>query len=170
MSILIAPIAALEEVLSLNTGFQAFAGVSNSSDALDHIYRDFLPQPADGDQHTLAELVALRPWAMIWTQESQGWQANRVASDACFRIGGSLLLRLERSIDPAHTDQQAAAEFDDLLSGIIHNDQGDGLIQAFTRLNIHHVSILGKYRSLPEHLDTLGDCYSAELLIRWGLQ
>lgn len=170
MSLLIAPLDALADVLSKSTGFQAFTGTANATAALGKIYPDFLPAPANNDEHTPAELQSYRPFAMIWQQESGGWKAQRVATNSCWKFGGALLIRIERAVNPAHTDQQASEEFKNLLSGILSSTDQTGLLQQDTILSLHQIEILMISRNPPETIPQFGDCYAAEVLLRWGLQ
>lgn len=165
-----APVDAMITLLTNSLGFQTLINGNAGAAAL-RIHKNFLPAPADNDKHTKAELQALRPFAMVWTRESQGWRARRDSSPAGFKIGGSIMIRIEWDIPPGTTDQVAAATFEDHLSRILRDESGEtGILQAYQVMNIYEVQLLAVYRSLPEDTPAIGDCYAAELQVDWGLQ
>lgn len=177
---LLAPLDLFIDLLSKNTGFWQFTGAADAAAALSHIYRDFLPEPADKNEHTLAELQAMRPFAMVWQSESNGWHARRNAATSCFKISGMIVVRFEWDVPYAPnendqlvqsgSDQAAATTFQEHLSRILHNDDSTGILNICAQMNITDVMETACFRSPPEHYKTIGDCYAAEFLIAWGVK
>ncbi len=117
---------------------------------------------------------------MVWQAESNGWHARRNAATSCFKISGLIVVRFEWDVPYALndddqlvqsvTDKEADTEFNEHLSRILHNDQSTGLLNIAAQMNISEVIETACYRAPVDQYKTIGDCYAAEFLIRWGVQ
>lgn len=98
--------AALQSQLSKSARFQAFCGNVNEAAALARIKLDGLDLPLDEhgnvkESHTAEELRALRPFAIIWQRERQGYALQAIGTPTACVESGTLQIRLEKAIDPA---------------------------------------------------------------------
>ncbi len=79
--------------------FRTLCGAADQAEALAKIHHDGLPDPANGAaEHTISELEALRPYAIVYTAEEQGLQTRALATGGSFNATTNLCLQLVRSV------------------------------------------------------------------------
>lgn len=172
----------LRNSLATCTAFRTWDGLSLSVEqAKNRIYFDALPPPA-GPTYTKAELVALRPFALIYMSTSDG---VRFAQQSVGSLGGSyaasgtLIVRLERNFPSnvsAEADPGAAADrqFENMLGPLMRSDDWNspGLLELAGQagyLVIRELSLMaGPMRCDPKDAVGQGDCQAAFLEVKWG--
>lgn len=162
--------AMLGGTLSNCAAFQTFVGAADAAEALLRIHYAALPAPADGQQYTAAELAALRPFALIWTSEREGFERRRIAvgTDG-FEFGesGRLQLELVRTVPTLGADEPALVEreFLNAIGQIIDNLctlAGQGGYLAIERLSLDEA-----WRTHPDLANEIGDETGARLAAQW---
>lgn len=137
--------------------------------ALNRIYKDAAPPPADGDKYTLAELQALRPFALLWTepgfQKLQDASAMQCSNDGAIRVG------LEQDVpDRICTDFGAIAdEFELFLETVINQmlDLSGGPGGGYLTFAEHPVTDLSWSRNNPDNYADEGDAVTAEFVVHY---
>jgi len=87
----------LRVTLADATAFRALLSPAmTQAQALARIYLEGLPPPGSGHVHTKTELEALRPYAIIWTDPSNGLRMELDAIDS-FASHGRLMVRIEQN-------------------------------------------------------------------------
>lgn len=168
-------IQAVQEVmrstLSASTSFQTMVGAANAAAALARIYHDEIPKPASGQQsHSLVEMIAIRPCAIIYTQVGQGgWRADRDAmGNGCWNYSGTLVVVLMRNVPEADKDDLSKVDTDFRTTvGEIIEDLID-LNETASYLTMDRIDAMGPYRTELKELKAIGDAQSYELVIGWG--
>jgi len=101
-------------LLASTDSFQSLVDVSTVADALDSIYHEDLPDPADNGIYTRNELEEYRPYALIRSGEGPAFERIAVASASggaqSFDQAGTFEIKLIRSVPPRLLDHKAAAD------------------------------------------------------------
>lgn len=131
-----------------------------------------LPPPASGTEHPLDELVALRPFALLWTTDT-GYKTTRDTTGAVGRAEGELIIRLERNTPAGETPAEAERSWENLLGRIIQSgdNANPGLVELASDvryLPIDSVAMIEHSRTDPAHLKAIGDAQRAFLLVNWS--
>lgn len=88
--------------------FRTWVSAADRAAALESIYIDGLPEPAgDADVHTLAEIQALRPYAIVYTAETDGVSRRLEAGGGtfCYSATGRLMLLMVQDCPESRDDQ-----------------------------------------------------------------
>jgi len=105
---------ALRETLSYCAAFQGLTDPARTQqEALAAIYHEGLPKPANSIHHTQAELIAYRPFAIVYFDPDRGFQANADAtSQSGYDFGdtGRLFLELERNASDVVNDEPSSED------------------------------------------------------------
>lgn len=161
--------------LAACAAFQELVGVDDELDpdtaALDYIYHDALPSPESGRaEHTRAELTALRPCAIVYTEDNQGWVATKDAmgNQNCWNVSGSVHLVIYRNVPEA--DEFNPSKVDTDFRTIIGNiaSQIIALSETAPYLAANQISMSGPARTPINQLNDVGDAQMAELVVNWG--
>ena len=152
--------------------FQTWTGESDAAGAKTHIYYDAVPLPNMKDDSTsLAYLVSLRPFALIWTSETSGYAYNEL-------MGGSgiIHIRFEGNTPPAtSTDwEECDRLFKIKIGNIIQSTDSSNpglaeLSKTGTYTQITSITLDALYRSDEEEWPTYGDAQRAEVSVQWGV-
>lgn len=152
--------------------FQAWAGVASQAAALERIYFDGLPAPDNGrETYTADELAALRPYAVIWTDEEEGFRRKQVAAGAGFYFEDSGRLHLELVQEIAAADQADLSASDRKFKnalGLILDELAE-LAGQGGYLTATSFATKGPLRPHPDSEDGEGPWQWAKLVIDWGL-
>lgn len=152
--------------------FQAWAGVASREDALARIYFDGLPSPDNGrESYTADELAELRPYAVIWTDEEDGFRRKMVSGGAGFLFDDSGRLHLELVQEIAVADQADLAAADRKFKnslGLILDDLAE-LAGQGGYLTATSFVTKGPLRPHPDAEEGEGPWQWAKLVIDWGL-
>jgi len=161
----------LRASLAASTSWQAECCVSTAALALQRVYRDGLPPPADGETHTLQELQGYRPYALIYTAEREGFrrEMEAVSSHSEFNARGSIMLSIFRESPDAAGDEPTAdanQTFRNLIGKII--DEMCDLAGTAGYLAIESIRLVeGPYWPAPELIPVQGLWQAADLRIDW---
>lgn len=142
-----------------------------------HIYFDALPKPNQGPDHSLSELLAMRPFAILWGDLAG---ALRITNDStgytCALPSGTLIMQIELPVPQALADQPTNLAID--LSrkfGLLmqtRNSEQPGLMELAGQsgyLPLREVSLTGYVRTEAKDAKHLGDAVMAELQLSWGI-
>jgi hypothetical protein len=161
----------LRVTLADSATFRALVGATTRSAAAARIHHEGLPDPGDGTEHTLAELEALRPLAIVFTSESQGFRRRKLSTNA-FRSSGRLRLRLCRSCNAAGDagpTTDATKEWKNIVGKVIDelcelSLSGNSDYLAFDEVAVEW----GPFAAAPELAATQGMWQGVELSFGWG--
>lgn len=163
------------QTLAACEAFQTLLGVEDELDpvaaALEHIYHDAFPSPESGRaEHTRAELTALRPCAIVYTEDNQGWVATKDAmgNQNCWNVSGSVHLVIYRNVPEA--DEFNPSKVDTDFRTIIGNiaSQIIALSETAPYLAANQIVVSGPARTAINNLNDIGDAQMAELVVNWG--
>jgi len=149
--------------------FRTWVGASGDNaqtQALNRIYKDDLPPPTNRNIYTLAELNALRPFAIIYTAD--GFRKDKDASPGEFWHTGSLAILLEQAIPERIKNDPAAIadEFETIIGQII--DDLCALVDQAGYLSITAINYPEEWvRSDPDAEPDFGDAAMAMLTIEY---
>jgi hypothetical protein len=108
---------AFRDMLSNSTAFQGLVREVVAAGALGHIYPWAIPAPTDGDKHSREELQALRPFAIV-RSENVLLSSSAVAT---FEDRGELVVILERDapVDVVRDAQARMVAWRDVVDDIV---------------------------------------------------
>lgn len=161
----------LKTTLAGSSTFQTLVGAIDATAALTSIYLDSLPVATDGNQHTAAELASFRPYALLWMNESGGYEVTHESTDSAhrFRESGSHMMQIEQTVPSGVTTNNTEVELlwrntiGDIIGEMI-DLAGQATYLAITRISIAS----GPHRTHPDEVPTLGDSQWVDLAIEWG--
>lgn len=161
----------LRKTLADVLAFREFASVADRDGALARIHHGALPPPQDPERgYTRVELQALRPCAILYTAERDGFTYEQVATSEGFDFGeqGNLVIELEREVpseialDLAEVDVDFLNQVGAVMRGLID------LFGRDTYLLGRSLSLAeGPYRSHPDDVPEVGDWQLAILNVTW---
>ncbi len=151
--------------------FQSLVSASTASRAAEMIYHDAWPKPASGlPEHTLAEIQALRPCAIVYTHENGGFKSRRDASaDICWHHSGIVNFLIFRNVpeidvnDPSNVDVDFRTIIGNIYSELIELSETAGM------LAIRELTYDGPWRTDVKDLKSVGDAQVAQLIAEWGV-
>jgi len=159
----------LRTMLANCSAFQTWLGVANATAALAKIHHEALPPPASSaEQYTPAALATHRPFAIVWTDEENGYTRSSLAAGA-FDASGRLAVKLEQAVpsavagDPGEADLRFKNSIGQIIDGLCGMVDTAGYL-SFKRLTVD----VGPYRSHPDEVPTQGDWQAVELGIDWS--
>jgi len=155
--------ASLADCDSFRTWVDASGG-SAQDQALNRIHKDDLPPPGNSNAYTLAELQALRPFAIIYT--AGGFRKEYDASPAGFENMGTLAVLLEQDVPERIKNDPAAIadEFETVIGQIM--DNLCDLVDQAPYLSITAITMPEEWvRSDPKSEPDFGDAAMAMLFI-----
>lgn len=156
--------------LADSTTFRTLVGAAGQAAALTCIYHDGLPPPANGSDHSLAELQGYRPFAIVWTHPDNGHVLARDSGG----LGGShqergvILIDFEWDVATALADDRQAIALQ------AHNAIGNikkemlALAGEYPYLDIMEIRQAGYYRTRAQDVPRFGDAVSYQLECHWG--
>ncbi len=160
--------ALLRTSLAASAAFQSLVGAADATAAAAKIYHDAFPKPANNKQaHSLDELNALRPCAIVYTED---FETTRDATDYCWHQKGVIRAVIYRNVPTADKNNQSKLETDfRTIMGEIMQDLID-LSETAGYLAVRGMRTEGPYRTDNEELNAIGDAQAYELIIRWGVE
>jgi hypothetical protein len=155
-------------MLANAAAFQAFVHADEAADAFERIHFDALPPPLNGQaNYGPDELAKLRPFALVFTTEQNGFRRVRTATE-CYVESGSIVVQIERDVETEEARHNAR------LMRRFKNDLGD-LIDELTELAYRSdylafdaIELVGHGRIEEDQVPTHGDHVCAVLLLTWG--
>jgi hypothetical protein len=171
----------LRTMLSNCHAFQNWDGLSMSAAlAADRIYYDALPPPLNNAaEYTRDELIALRPFALIYKTVERGITFRHASSGSRFGHlpSGRLVVELHRNvpIDEQHDPGAADRSFENMVGLLISSSNANqpGLVELSaygTYLQLGTITDYGPERCDPDAVPSLGDFQSYALFIDWGVE
>jgi len=157
----------LKATLGDCASFRTWVGASGDdvqAQALNRIHKDDLPPPEDSNVYTLAELQALRPFAIIYT--AGGFRKEYDASPAEFENTGTLAVLLEQDVPERIKNDPAAIadEFETVIGQIM--DDLCALVDQAGYLTITAINLPEEWvRSDPKSEPDFGDAAMAMLFV-----
>lgn len=155
----------LRQAIADSATFRTWVGATSQAQALERIYYDKVPDPADGEEHTLEEGKALRPCVIVWHVTSD---SPSVASNGSTNTAQTL---------QAHFEWQVPDEIrDDSSEVAIRLDNTIDAIRAEMRqakdqnghLYFENDAIAEPYkRSDPDDIPTYGDYATEDITFSW---
>lgn len=168
----------LREMLAACSTFQTWTSTESAAAAKERIHFDELPTASLSEEsYPLSEAVSLRPYALIWTSETQGLTLNVVASPGCVSPSGMLLIWFVENIPDEYYNaySTAAMLFRNTIGKIMQSesDSSPGLIELVraggsSHLDIHRLVFSGPFRGNEEEVPGMGDYHMCELEVHWG--
>ena len=139
------------------------------------IHYNHLPPPANGVSHTLTELIALRPFALIWTAD-QGYRIERdtPAGSDSYGVSGNLMLEIQRNTPNGENRAEADRSFENLWGRIIAtgNVSQPGLMElagSGSHLPIAAIQHLASESTDPQKMDAIGEAQRVFLHVHYAL-
>ncbi len=166
----------LRQTLSNVSAWQALCGAPDDpldqAAALAKIYHEGLPKPADDKPvHSREELIALRPYAVVFLPEGSGFRRiqDAISDSFEFQSMGAMRLRLYRNCPESFDSEpsgEANLDWKNVIGNIIDGlcalaGQADYL--AFDQIGI----VAGPYWGHPQDVPTLGVWQGVELELTW---
>lgn len=151
--------------------FRQLVEAADRAAALEHLYHDGLPEPANGTEYTKEEIQDYRPWGIVFTDDHRGFRRRKVSTGG-FRSSGRLRLRLCRECPNPTADgpnSEAVLEWKNIVGQIIAElcslaVAGDSEHLAFDEIALDY----GPFASAPELAAAQGVWQGAELSVAWG--
>jgi hypothetical protein len=151
-----------------STAFRAWAAAASQAAALARIHHDVLPAGA-GTEHTLAELQAARPFAIVWTDPEGGYEFSLASFDDGFsyRDAGRIWLLLEQDVPAADADDPAELHIKlrNLMGALIKDLCGMAGKAGY--LNLTKGIVFGPTRGDDEDIPGQGDYMQMALRVDW---
>ena len=170
----------LKVLLANSATWQTWTGSANATAALDTIYLNALPKPAAADGYALDELQTYRPFAVIATDEAEGFAKAKFAEGSSFSFdeSGRMTLTIEADIAAGDVDDDAEAsmKFKNNLGNVLAEIAAlagtEGTIEVDGNpmyLRVTNISVdAGPYRSDEDQVPTEGDFYMVQIGIEWS--
>ena len=160
----------LRQSLANSATFRTWTETADEAAALAKIHYEGLPPPADNAaDYTAAALTAYRPYAVVWTDEENGFWKNKEAS-GFFRAGGRLILKFEQDVpeaiaaDPAEIDLRFKNTIGQIIDDLCNLTLvGVGYL-CFERITVD----IGPYRTHPDDVPSQGDWQAIEIGVDWS--
>jgi hypothetical protein len=149
--------------------FRTWCGAPDAASARERIHYEALQTPpSDGEEYTLSELVALRPYAIISTLR---YGARHTSTSTQFDFGGEGAIRIEFVQDVRAELVNNPAE----IALLFYNDLGAILDELCDRagragfLAFTNIIMAEPYARTHENLiETIGDVVQAEITLEWN--
>jgi hypothetical protein len=158
----------LRTMLADAAAFRTWCSAADQAAALAKIFHEGLPKPANGETHTRAELENYRPYAVIFTDDQNGFSRN-LDAEGSFEASGRLKLRLYQTADDDAGDEPTSdanlrfknavgAILDDLCAAV-----ATAGYLAFERIRVD----AGPYWAHPKLVPDQGVWQGVEIGIDW---
>jgi hypothetical protein len=155
-------------MLADSAAFQAFANAADATAARSRIYFDALPPPeADNGVYSKDELVAYRPFAIVFTAPANGYKRTRGAT-GCYVESGQIGLHLEQNVPEALANdlQQPMRQIKSTLGAIINDLEALAYGAGYLAVNV--IDVLVVAREAEDAITQEGDNVFAMLNLVWG--
>ena len=159
----------LRQSLAATATWQGLCGVASAAGALGRIYHDGLPMPEDGQTHQAAELAALRPCAIVYTEDDGlTYELEAGGEELCYGAKGRLVLELMRNAPAEALDEPcgpAARAWRELLEDLVE-ELGE-LSGLAGYLACQTITIDEVHQSHPDGAETEGAWQGARVTVEW---
>jgi len=164
---------ALRKTLGDSATFRTWVGgAADRAAAMEHIFHEGLPEPdGEADAFEQQELVAQRPFVIVWTAETEGLVKDVEAGGDRFYFGdgGKLLMRLEQNAADNQPASTANLQFKNTIGQIMDELaamaglSGNGDYLAFKRIALAE----GPFWTPPGAVEAQGLWQAAVLRVEW---
>ncbi len=141
-----------------------------------HIHFDELPEASPGPDHSLVELMAYRPFALVWADVAGGLRWRSDTGDfCCATVSGVCVVQFELAVPSNLTTPRSVADYvNRTLGRVIRTCDPDkpGILDLSGTagyLPITDAKISGYIRTDRKTALEIGDAVTAELELTWGL-
>ncbi len=147
--------------------FRTLVGAANQAQALDDIYQDVLPDPADAVEYTQAELIALRPYALIGMSNEDGLTLEHVSTGSSFDFSpsGTFEVWIVRDLPGAEDGTTADLTWRNIVATIV--TELAALAGQAGYLAFERIELVALHRNHPDLAQTQGDNQLAMLRVEW---
>lgn len=165
-------LAACRSMLAATDQWQALATTGQPAD---RIYYDGLPAPDPGPDYTRSQIIAARPYAILWVPASGGYDIAAGSAGVCCPIQqGVISALIELAVPSNQTTPHAVATWaNNIIGRIIHT--GDPATPGLWDLGVTpgylpltKIQLTGFARTTPQEATDLGDAVCADLAIHWS--
>jgi hypothetical protein len=140
------------------------------------IYFDELAAPSPGPDHTKAELMALRPFCILWADVAAGFRMRFDSTGSCcVPTSGTFVMRIELPVpnnlaaDPSALAQDLNRKIGRLLRTCDADQKGLAELSGLPGyLPLRELSLRGYIRTDEKAAIELGDAVVAEIEVQWG--
>jgi hypothetical protein len=151
--------------------FRNGVGAGDAPTALEHVFYEALPPPAEGSEYSAAELVGYRPYALVSMEVENGFQAAADAHGSHFEFdeSGVLSVWFEDNVEPSIAEQhgEISRRFLNVVGSIVDELQalaGTGGYLAAQAIEV----VMGPGRGALDERSAQGDYVALRLRIAWG--
>lgn len=161
----------IRDMLADCTQFQTWTGAANATAAKLSIYYDAVPlDNVHDDNATLADIVSKRPFAMVYTDPTDGYSFSEINGG-----GGVVMVELEQNTTPLTDWEEAERLFKITVGKIIQtgDSANPGLVEisrARTYAQITKYDLVELYRYDQDAATGMGDAQGARLRLEWGVR
>lgn len=142
----------------------------------DRIYFDALPAPSPGPDYTAAQMIAARPFAIMWHEVSAGFRLDSAAADMHHPLpSGKIITQIELNVPTEHANNPTAVAIwaNRTIGRLLRtaDDAQPGLWDLANRpgfLPIHSIEVDGYIRTDRKEKVAVGDAIVFEFAINWG--
>jgi hypothetical protein len=166
----------LRVTLSNCPNWQALCGAPDGPvdqpTALGRIYHEGLPKPSGGGPvHTRDELIALRPYAVVFLPDARGFSRAQDAAGGTFEFlaSGSMRLRLYRNCPESYNSEpsgDANLDWKNVIGQILDDLCGLAGQEGYLCFDAIRV-VAGPYWGAPQDVPTLGVWQGVDLELDW---
>lgn len=161
----------LRVTLADSAAFRTWSGTSTQAAALARIYYESLPPPTDKNEHTLVELTALRPCALVWTEPTSGFTLRHDSQGSSFGYNesGVMMIRFLQTVDPAIVADAAeiARRFLNAIGTILDELAASAGVAGYIASEELELEF-GPYRGEVDERATQGDYIGCDVKVTWG--
>lgn len=148
--------------------FRTWVGATTAAQALNRIHHEGLPPRTSGEEYTIEELNALRPYALLST-ESFGSRHEAASTSFDYRDSGTIRCRLVQEVPQEIADDhgEIGRRFDNVVGGIMDDLaalSGQGGYLAIEGMDMPEPWT----RTEDNRQATDGDFVQVDLLFEWG--
>lgn len=148
----------------------------DDAESLAHVHLDALPPPAAGGEHTLAELQAMRPFAIVSLGEGEAIHFDLDSSgNCCVGMGGSVDVYIEMDVptELRNTPSLLAADVYERIGRVLRtgNAAQPGLVDLAGLpgyLAVRRATMRAYYRTTRQERHDIGDATCVHLSLMWG--
>lgn len=179
----VGPVSLAEDLLATTladcTTVRTFLGAANAAAALARIYFGALDPPGSGaDSLTPAELAALRPFILLWTDETAGVQLDfsTLGGTDGWHLRpsrGLIVVRFEATAGSG-TPQEEERVMKNAVGTMAMSGDNDnpGLVELSGRpgyMAVRRVLVRGPWRADEDEAQHFGDHFAARFDVEWGV-
>ena len=165
--ILSLPMKYLRDSLADCAAFRSFAGAAGQAEALARIHYFELTPPANGEVYTKNEITALRPYAIVATQDRNGFAAelDAVSNHFEFADSGRLWLYVARTVAGDQPDLDFCNHLGAIVEGLC-GLAGQAAYLAFSEISLE----AGPFRGHHDLDPTEGEEQIAVFSVDYGAE